>query len=82
MATEKAVIDRIENGNLAVLLVGEEEKRLVVPRASLPQGAKEGDWLKAEIEGGKLLRVEVDPEETRKRRERLARKLEQLRRKS
>ncbi len=39
--SNKAVVDRFE-GESAVLLVGEEEKRMVVPRHSLPTSAREG----------------------------------------
>ena len=44
-----AYLDRIE-GNLAVLLLGDEEKKLNFPREFLPEGAGEGDYLKLEIE--------------------------------
>ena len=47
----KAVIDRFE-GDKAVLLVGEEEDRLIIPRVSLPSGAMEGMWLQAYVEDG------------------------------
>lgn len=47
---EKAVMGRFGEGR-AVLLVGEEERQVVVPRKSLPKGAKEGLWLKYEFKG-------------------------------
>lgn len=40
----KAVIDRIE-GDLAILLVGDQEDMLNVPMYMLPEGATEGSWL-------------------------------------
>ena len=40
----KAVIDRFEN-EIAVLLVGESEEVLHVPRYFLPETAEEGSWL-------------------------------------
>lgn len=45
----KAVVDRFE-GDLAVLLVGEDETELVVPRSELPAGAAEGTWLRLGLE--------------------------------
>ena len=77
--TTKAVIDRFENDS-AVLLVGEEEEKLVVPRKSLPDGAKEGVWLQVEVEDDRLLSAVVDLDETAAAKKRIAEKLERLRR--
>lgn len=42
----RAVVDRIEDGGLAVLLVGEdEETKLEVPASLLPEGAESGSHL-------------------------------------
>lgn len=73
----KAVIDRFED-NLAVLIVGED--RLNVPRASLPQGVKEGQWLQVELEGSRLTNAIVDEEETERVKQSIADKLARLRR--
>ncbi len=78
---EKAVIDRFE-GNIAVVLVGEAETKLDVPRASLPKEAKEGDWLKVKLAGGKIVAAQIDAEETAKRKERIQGLMEKLRKKS
>ena len=40
----KAIIDRFE-GNYAVLLCGDNEVQLEVPKELLPEDAKEGVWL-------------------------------------
>lgn len=77
---EKAVIDRVE-GKIAVLLVGEEETKLDVLVSSLPRKAKEGDWLKVEIAGSKVVSAEIDAEETAKRKERILGLMEKLRKK-
>ena len=77
---QKAVIDRFE-GNLAVLLVGEGETKLDVPRASLPKKAKEGDWLRGEIAEGKVVSAEIDAEETAKRKDRIKGLMQRLRKK-
>lgn len=81
MTLNIAVIDRFE-GDTAVLMVGEAETKLDVPRASLPKRAKEGDWLKVEIAGGKVVSAEIDAEETAKRRERIMGLMDKLRKKS
>ena len=44
-----AVVDRFENG-FALLLFGEEETRVEIPRSLLPPGVQEGDWLKVTME--------------------------------
>jgi hypothetical protein len=74
----KAVIDRFE-GKLAILIVGEDEQRLEVPRNRLPKRVKEGHWLQVEIQDGQLQHAEIDEAETAKARERIAEKLERLR---
>ncbi len=65
----RAVIDRFE-GDLAVVLVGDEEYRLDVPRRFLPPGAREGDVL--------VLRWEVDRRETEARRKGVVQLIDEL----
>ena len=75
----KAVIDRFEDG-WAVLLVGDEARLLNVPRKLLPRGAREGHWLKVEIEGDQLVSAAIDRDETARAKQRVTEKLERLRR--
>jgi hypothetical protein len=75
----KAVIDRFE-GDFAVLIVGEGEDRLNIPRASLPTGVKEGQWLQLELEDNHFISATVDDEETERVKQRIADKLARLRR--
>ncbi|HEY0320877.1 MAG TPA: DUF3006 domain-containing protein [Pyrinomonadaceae bacterium] len=45
-----AVIDRIEDGGVAALLVGEDEKtQMDIPVSLLPRGASDGDHLRITI---------------------------------
>lgn len=74
----KAVIDRFE-GEYAILIVGDDEQRLNVPRKLLPKNAKEGHWLQLDIVGGEVRNIEVDEQETEKARQRIAEKLANLR---
>jgi transcriptional regulator of NAD metabolism len=74
----KAVIDRFE-GDKAVLAVGEEQDRLVVLRSFLPKGAKEGDWLKVDVEDDRVISVALDPNETASAKNRIVDKLARLR---
>ena len=69
---DAAVVDRIEDGRHAVLLVGEAEVELVVDVALLPEGTAEGDWLR--------IGLSADPERTAQRRSAVADRLERIRR--
>ena len=41
----RAVIDRIEHGGTAVVLVGEDEHKVELPASLLPEGAESGSHL-------------------------------------
>ena len=68
----KAVIDRFE-GDFAIVLFGNEEIKVDIPKELLPKGSKEGSWLKVYFE--------LDLEETKKREDRIKAKLEKLKKK-
>jgi hypothetical protein len=74
----KAVIDRFE-GEYAILIVGDDEQRLNIPRNQLPQNAKEGSWLQLDIVGGQPSNIILDEKETERARQRIAEKLARLR---
>jgi hypothetical protein len=69
---DAAVIDRLEDGRHAVLLVGPDEIELVLDAGLLPAGAGEGDWLR--------LGLRVDEALTAQRRAGVSARLEHLRR--
>lgn len=69
----KAVIDRFE-GDYAVVLFGDEEIKVDIPRALLPERATEGSWLRVSFE--------LDEEETMRRREKISSLLEKLKNKN
>lgn len=64
-----AVIDRFE-ADKAVLLVGEEEKKVVFPADELPVGLSEGDYIRWDIS--------FDEERTKEAREEAAALLKEL----
>ena len=76
---EKAVIDRIIDGKTAVILVGDDERQHHCRADALPEGAKEGTWLRVRVESGKIVSMEVDEGETDGVRSRIHKKLENLR---
>lgn len=69
----KAVVDRFE-GELAVLLVGEEEFQVDWPRKYLPEDVQEGSILRFDFT--------VDHDETERVREKMRRRIERLKKKS
>ena len=74
---ERAVIDRVEAG-LGVLLVGADEKELLVPLGELPEGSVPGVWLRVILDGERLTHAEVDTETTRARKSRIQQTLNRL----
>ena len=74
----KAVIDRFE-GEYAILIVGDDEQRLNVPRKLLPLNAREGHWLQLDIQDGKASNIKIDEKETDQAKQRIAEKLARLR---
>lgn len=55
----KAVIDRIEDGEHAVLLIGDEEEERILPIGQLPFGAKEGTWLNVFYMNNQIEKIEM-----------------------
>lgn len=78
-AAQQAVVDRVVDGQHVVLLVGEHEVERIVARSLLPEGIKEGMWLKVVFDGDTLVWAVVDEEATAAAQQRVAAKLEQLR---
>lgn len=74
---ERAVIDRVDEG-LAVLLVGDEERQVVVPLAKLPTGVGPGDWLRVTLERGQLVQAVPDAGETARRGARIQAKMDRI----
>ena len=56
----RAVIDRIEDGGTAVLLAGEEEIKVELPAALLPEGAEGGSHLSVTIALDEASRKEAE----------------------
>jgi hypothetical protein len=79
MTTDYAVIDRFE-GEMAVLLFGEQHQPINVPRVQLPRRAREGDYLRIELRDNHLISAVIDREATGRARKRIGEKLNRLRR--
>ena len=68
----KAVIDRFE-GEYAVILIGDKEIKVDLPRELLPPGAREGSWLNVTFE--------LDPGGSKRQEEKIKGLLEKLKNK-
>lgn len=68
----RAVLERWEEGSeetlYAVLLVGDDEKEVIMPAHRLPSGTQEGTWLALEMEGERVVSLALDPGTTAARR--------------
>lgn len=71
-----AVIDRIVDGSLAVVLIGHEEREIHVRLAALPPQARPGSWLRAQhvqsADGTAVWRFTDEPEATQAAWERVS----------
>ena len=56
----RAVIDRVEDGGTAVLLVGEEETKVELPASLLPEGAEGGSHLVINVSLDEASRKEAE----------------------
>jgi hypothetical protein len=56
----RAVVDRIEDGGTAVLLVGEDEHKVELPASLLPEGADAGSHLSVNIALDEASRKEAE----------------------
>lgn len=59
----KGILDRIEDGIHAVILVEEEGVELVLPANRLPEGSQVNSWFIIDVENGQLA-VTLDEETT------------------
>jgi hypothetical protein len=76
---QSAVIDRFE-GDYAVLFFTDSITSINVLRRDLPEGVREGDYLKMEWRDGEIIQAEYDEQATKETRQRIQAKLERLRR--
>jgi hypothetical protein len=72
-------VDRIE-GDIAVLVAGTKGKQYTAQEALWPKALTEGDWVIAELDGDKVVSIEIDPDAKRAAEARIKDKLDKLRR--
>jgi hypothetical protein len=76
---DRAVIDRIVDGNTAVLLVGPGEREAHVPADALPDGVGDGTWLRIDPETDPVEVLGVDRELTDRRAADISTRMERIR---
>lgn len=79
LTRRRAVIDRIEDGQWAVLLVGRTQTEMHIPVEELPEGAREGTWLRVRTRDNTVTDIVVDMEETERGARRIRSKMDALR---
>lgn len=58
----KGMLDRIEDGCLAVILIEELQKEIVLPAAWLPEGSEVHSWFDIELDGHQIRSIALDAE--------------------
>lgn len=76
------VLDRIEDQDLAVILIEEKKKEIILPLDRLPPNSKEGTWFRMSKEDGTYKVLAIDEEKTKQQEIRSADLLAQLRARS
>ena len=73
---DRAVVDRIVDGETAVLLIDAQQTELHVPADHLPEGATDGTWVILDLAA---LIVGIDHDLTDRRRQELETRVDHLR---
>lgn len=77
----KGVLDRIEN-QLAVILIEDINKEIIIPMKDLPPNSQEGTWFDLEELEGEIKIISIDHDLTQKEAQKSQDLLNQLRTKS
>ncbi|KYG30747.1 DUF3006 domain-containing protein [Alkalihalobacillus trypoxylicola] len=75
---KKAILDRIEDGQVAVLLVDYYEEEWNVSATLLPKDSQEGASLLVTIENQKIIHIQLDEAAQYISKERITKKMSQL----
>ncbi|MEZ0480851.1 DUF3006 domain-containing protein [Planococcus sp. SSTMD024] len=78
----RGVLDRFEDGGVAVIIAEQAGREFHVPLRYLPEGSRQGMWFKLSIESGLVVDVEADLAQTNERTEKAEELMARLRSKS
>lgn len=60
----KGVLDRIEDNNMAVILIEQINEELIIPLHELPKGSKESTWFNIEKKGDTFKVISINSKTT------------------
>lgn len=76
----RGILDRIEDGSRAVIILEEEGREIILPASRLPEGSDINSWFTIEVENGDLV-ILLDEETTQLKEEQAKTLIQKLRRK-
>lgn len=79
---EKGVLDRIEDGLHAVIIVESLQQEFIIAASKLPPDAKEGMYFEVSIKDGDIVHLTFDQQETALMKESIEEQLKRLQAKS
>lgn len=77
----KGMLDRIEDGQNAVILLEQQDLEIVLPVAQLPEGSAIGSWFNITMEDGEVLAILPDETTSAEKADQAAGLMEKLKKK-
>ncbi len=74
----KGMLDRIEDGRLAVILLEELHQEITLPVTWLPEGSHVNCWFDIELDGRKIKSIALDAETTASKEHKTTELMERL----
>ncbi|RAZ67782.1 DUF3006 domain-containing protein [Planococcus maitriensis] len=78
----RGVLDRFEDGGVAVIIAEQAGREFRVPLRYLPEGSRRGMWFTLSVEDGRVVDIEADLAQTNERTEKAGELMARLRNKS
>ncbi|ANU16020.1 hypothetical protein BBI11_02610 [Planococcus maritimus] len=78
----RGVLDRFEDGGVAVIIAEQAGREFRVPLRYLPEGSRQGMWFTLSIEAGQVVDIEADLTQTAERTDKAEQLMARLRSKS
>lgn len=75
----KGVLDRMENGGWAVILLEEVNREMIVPAAELPEGSRINSWFNISFDDNGIASIELDHRSTAIKEQRVGQLMRSLR---
>lgn len=75
----KGVLDRMEDGKWAVILLEEVNREIIVPAAELPEGSRIKSWFDIDFDDSGIVSIELDPRSTAIKEQRVEQLMRNLR---